>query len=561
MSSIEVNDIRIYYEKRGRGPAVLFVSGATGDAGHWTKVADILADAYTVITYDRRGNSRSPRPPGWASTTIGEQADDAAALLHGLDLVPAVVLGTSAAAGILADLCLRHPDVVHGAVFHEPLFQSGVSNPGAVRAGRKALVEEGMAKGGPRAATELFLRSVAGDEVYQSLDPQLRERLLGNAEVLFGIEMAPYLAYEPTPDQLAAIPVPRAVTAGAEGHDSASPGHWRYEAAQWLAAHLRTTVIELPGAHMGYLGHPGHFAKALRPILDKLTDVRQPAGGAPAAPSAARIDRDIYRLAPTVDAGVLAAIAERLEFRGQDEGYARLSQAYFGRLPLARARRILALGCGTGMEVRALKRLTGPEAAIVGVDHSPVLIDAARRLTAEEGLYGNVTYQTGDAHHLPYGDDDFDIVTLHTLISHVDDPLQVLREARRVVRPGGTVAIFDGDYASLTFAYPDPALARTIEDKLIQLIAANPRIMRDMPRLLPAAGLKLAEADGTLYPNIGTGGFWPAAAESYGPLLARSGLLPQAIVEDWQAFQARAVQSNTFFAASSYYTYLARRPS
>jgi len=99
VSSIEVNGIRIYYEKRGRGPAVLFVSGASGDAGHWTTVADILADTYTVITYDRRGNSRSPRPPGWTSTTIGEQADDAAALLRGLDLVPAIVVGTSAAAG------------------------------------------------------------------------------------------------------------------------------------------------------------------------------------------------------------------------------------------------------------------------------------------------------------------------------------------------------------------------------------------------------------------------------------------------------------------------------
>ena len=292
-----------------------------------------------------------------------------------------------------------------------------------------------------------------------------------------------------------------------------------------------------------------------------ITDSRQTAAGAPAAPSAARTDRDIYRLAPTVDAGVLAAIAERLEFRGNDEGYARLSQAYFGRLPLAQARRILALGCGTGIEVRALKRLTGPEAAVVGVDHSQMLIDAARRLTEDEGLSSNITYQTGDAHHLPYGDDDFDIVTLHTLISHVDDPLQVLREARRLVRPGGTVAIFDGDYASLTFAYPDPALARTIEDKLIELIVANPRIMRDIPRLLPAAGLKLVEAGGALYPNIGTGRFWLAAAESYGPLLARSGLLPQAIVDDWQAFQARAVQNNTFFAASSYYTYLTQRPA
>jgi ubiquinone/menaquinone biosynthesis C-methylase UbiE len=274
--------------------------------------------------------------------------------------------------------------------------------------------------------------------------------------------------------------------------------------------------------------------------------------------STTRDDRDIFRLAPSMDQAVLETIAARLEFRGTDEGYARRSQAYFARLPLSGARRILALGCGTGIEVRALRRLTRPDTAMIGVDHSPALIDAARRLTAEEGLSGNVTYQVGDAHHLPYGDGEFDIATLHTLISHVDDPLQVLREARRLVRPGGTVAVFDGDYASLTFAYPDHALAKTIEEKLIQLIVANPRIMRDLPRLLPEAGLELLEADGTLYANIGSSCFWVGATESYGVLLGRSGLLPQTLVDDWRAFQAQAAADNTFFGASNYYTYLTR---
>ena len=274
----------------------------------------------------------------------------------------------------------------------------------------------------------------------------------------------------------------------------------------------------------------------------------------------ARTDRDIFRLAPSMDATVLETIAARLEFRGTDQGYARRSQAYLRRLPLAHARRILALGCGTGIEVRALRRLARPEVAIIGVDHSPALIDAARRLTTEGGLAANVTYQVGDAHHAPYGDGQFDIVTLHTLISHVDDPPQVLGEARRLVRPGGTVAVFDGDYASLTFAYPDHALARTIEEKLIQLIVANPRIMRDLPRLLRAAGLELVEAEGTLYANIGSSRFWVGAAESYGVLLGRSGLLPQALVDDWRAFQVQSVADTTFFGASNYYTYLARRP-
>jgi ubiquinone/menaquinone biosynthesis C-methylase UbiE len=280
----------------------------------------------------------------------------------------------------------------------------------------------------------------------------------------------------------------------------------------------------------------------------------------PRLDAATRDDRDIFRLAPSMDTAVLETIAARLEFRGTDDGFARRSQAYFARLPLAHARRILALGCGTGVEVRALRRLTPPAVAIVGLDHSPALIEAARRLTAQEGLSGNVTYQVGDAHQAPHGDGEFDIVTLHTLVSHVDDPLQVLREARRLVRPGGTVAVFDGDYASLTFAHPDHDLARTIEEKLIQLIVANPRIMRDLPRLLRETGLELFEADGTLYADIGGSRFWVGATESYGVLLGRSGLLPQELVDDWRAFQAQAAADNAFFGASNHYTYLTRRP-
>jgi len=275
--------------------------------------------------------------------------------------------------------------------------------------------------------------------------------------------------------------------------------------------------------------------------------------------STARNDRDIYRLAPSADAAVLEMMAARLEFRGTDDGYVRLSQGYLARLPRSGVRRIVALGCGTGIEVRALRRLMDPGTVIVGVDHSPELLDVARQLTVQGGLAGNVTYSVADAHDLPYVDGEFDIVVMHTLISHVDEPIRVLREARRVVRPGGTVAVFDGDYASLTFGYPDHAVATAVEEKLIQLIVANPRIMRDLPRLLSETGLALTAAEGALYANVGSGSFWAGAAESYGALLARSGLLAEDVVERWRAFQARSAADNTLFAASSYYTYLARR--
>jgi len=68
--------IDLYHEVRGHGPAVLFIAGATGDAGHYTRVAERLADEFTVITYDRRGNSRSRvNADGPQVATIAAQAD------------------------------------------------------------------------------------------------------------------------------------------------------------------------------------------------------------------------------------------------------------------------------------------------------------------------------------------------------------------------------------------------------------------------------------------------------------------------------------------------------
>ena len=59
-----VNGAHLYYEVRGSGPPLLLIMGATGDAGHFERVADLLADDHTVVTYDRRGNGRSPVPRG-----------------------------------------------------------------------------------------------------------------------------------------------------------------------------------------------------------------------------------------------------------------------------------------------------------------------------------------------------------------------------------------------------------------------------------------------------------------------------------------------------------------
>ena len=62
MPRVTVNGTELYYEVRGAGPPVLLIMGATGDGGHFDALADLLADEFTVVSYDRRGNGRSPRP-------------------------------------------------------------------------------------------------------------------------------------------------------------------------------------------------------------------------------------------------------------------------------------------------------------------------------------------------------------------------------------------------------------------------------------------------------------------------------------------------------------------
>ena len=93
MPVASVRGAEIYYEIRGRGPALLFIAGAFSDTGHFARVGELLADDFTVVTYDRRGNSRSSGLVAGQPTGPAEQADDAAALLTALSPTPAAVYG------------------------------------------------------------------------------------------------------------------------------------------------------------------------------------------------------------------------------------------------------------------------------------------------------------------------------------------------------------------------------------------------------------------------------------------------------------------------------------
>ena len=78
-----VNDgAQIYCERRGKGPLLLLITGAMGDAGFYSSAAEILADQFTVVCYDRRCNSRSSGDRT-KDMTVAQQARDAACHYQG----------------------------------------------------------------------------------------------------------------------------------------------------------------------------------------------------------------------------------------------------------------------------------------------------------------------------------------------------------------------------------------------------------------------------------------------------------------------------------------------
>ena len=113
-----VNGTTLHAELRGSGPALLIIHGGGEDAEVWRPVAERL-EAFTVVTYDRRGTLRSGRDD-WPGRGSAQHADDAAALLHVLQLDGCVVFGSSSAGVIALQLALRHPVLVPRALVFEP---------------------------------------------------------------------------------------------------------------------------------------------------------------------------------------------------------------------------------------------------------------------------------------------------------------------------------------------------------------------------------------------------------------------------------------------------------
>jgi ubiquinone/menaquinone biosynthesis C-methylase UbiE len=117
--------------------------------------------------------------------------------------------------------------------------------------------------------------------------------------------------------------------------------------------------------------------------------------------------------------------------------------------------KLLDAGCGPGTITADLAGLVGE---VVALDFEPKILEQAKKSCDEKGAK-NVTFTAGDVHKLPFEEATYDVNNAHKTLKHVMDPLNDLKEFRRVTKPGGIVAVRDSDYGQFTWFPASEALS------------------------------------------------------------------------------------------------------
>lgn len=261
---VEILGGSLYYRTQGHGPSLILIGGGPANADTLSAMAAELERDHTVISYDRRGYSRSELDDRDAPVSIEEHAGDVRRILSDLGVGPAMVFGSSIGAVIALGLATSWPDAVARLVVHEPPL--GQLLTGADRA---TFDEGGDDEEDPGAALNALAGAIGVRRGQAGGQPGAgdgagagNKARAGDIELFVRRDMPAVGRYHLDLGRLAPLTRRIAVAGGRDGRD-----FYPYRCAQRLAEALGMPLTELPGHHAGMIRYPGEFASALEKLL------------------------------------------------------------------------------------------------------------------------------------------------------------------------------------------------------------------------------------------------------------------------------------------------------
>jgi pimeloyl-ACP methyl ester carboxylesterase len=268
MSTLHVPGAQLWYEVSGSGPLLLLIPGGSGTGESFRQLTSYLISHYQVVTYDRRGFSRSTLDgPQDYTQRLATDADDVRCLLESLSDQPARIFGNSSGALVALEVLTRSPERVQTVVAHEPPAVSLLPDAATWWAFFDGIYETSR-KEGVAIARRQFAEGVYGSADRQAMERVRREPAnayaLANASYWIEHELRQYPRTELDLEQLSAH-AEQIVLAG--GRDSNA--QMTYQPNRVLAQQLGCDIIDFPGGHGGFRSFPAEFARELVNVLNK----------------------------------------------------------------------------------------------------------------------------------------------------------------------------------------------------------------------------------------------------------------------------------------------------
>ena len=264
MPTLDIAGTALHHQVRGDGPLLLISQSGEGDADRGRDLVDALVAHFTVVTYDRRGLSRSAFT---GPVTIADHAEDVHHLLTALTDEPALVLGCSLGAVIGLHLAARHPEQVRTLVAHEPVAPWLLPDAELHRRELLDLQRVYRADGLATALAEVA-RVLGIDPVGQDTEPDLTPEPMTPTRVANFDHFLTHDLVAVAEDDLALSALEESAVRIVPAAGRTTPRTiFDYRCANELAALVGADVEEFPGGHNGNTTHPRAYAARLRHVL------------------------------------------------------------------------------------------------------------------------------------------------------------------------------------------------------------------------------------------------------------------------------------------------------
>lgn len=242
---------------------------------------------------------------------------------------------------------------------------------------------------------------------------------------------------------------------------------------------------------------------------------------------------------------VLQVIAKSMDTRAGEPEMQAICADYMGRAEYRKKAYVLEVGCGNGAATRLMMRHMEP-GRLIGVDPAPGFVEMAEKAFSNEP---RASFHVGDAVETGEEDGSFDMVVAHTVYSHLPDPERALAEAWRVLKPGGRLLVFDGDYATITVALfegdPLQAAVGTITRNMVHA----PYIMRQLPARMTDAGFSVEEVSPYGYVQTTSPDYLLTLISRSLDAAVKAGELGDTLSDGFYREAQRRADSGTFYGA------------